>query len=125
LADEFWLHGTALDIAFHMSIMSAARNQRLLRMVSDFHILTRILRRKAYRPDYPQSRRRADVLAHHEAILTALEQRDVVASEQAMRHHIQSAKDYHLRAFDWEQRNNRPGWEELVFPKVQIEESQK
>lgn len=122
---DIWLRAAVLDMAFHIRIMAAARNQRLLRLVSGFHILTRVLRRRANRPDYPQSRRRADVIAHHEAVLEGMVRRDGAAAEQAMRHHIRSAKDYHLHAYDWEQREHRSGLEELLYPKSVIAELEK
>lgn len=124
LSPAYWVRGCVLDMAFHLRIMEAARNRRLLQLVSDLHILTRILRRRGDRTDYPQARRRADVLSHHGAILEALLQRNAEEAERAMRFHVRSAKEYHLRAFDWEQREGGLDADSSLFPKNVLDELQ-
>jgi DNA-binding GntR family transcriptional regulator len=93
-----------LDMAFHLKVIEAARNRHLLRVVSDLHLLTRILRRRANLPSVPYLQRLERVCADHRAIAAALRQHDGAAARQCMQQHVEWARDYHLRALDWEER---------------------
>ncbi|MBA3272762.1 MAG: GntR family transcriptional regulator, partial [Chthoniobacterales bacterium] len=54
-----------LDMAFHLNLMRAARNRRLLRIIGDVHILSRILRRRAELPGVDVLTRSALVWRDH------------------------------------------------------------
>ena len=56
----------------------------------DLHYLLRVYRHKAR----PKPGRAAQVLAEHRAIVDALERRDPVAAEAAMRQHLRHARRY-------------------------------
>lgn len=93
-----------LDMAFHLHVMRAARNKRLLRIIGDVHVLSRILRRRAELPGVEILMQSALVWRDHVRIVRALRRRDVVASQLWMSRHIERARQYHLNAFDWHQR---------------------
>ena len=93
-----------LDIAFHLKIIEAVKNQSLLRAVGDIQLLTGILQRRADVPTVPHSQRLHHVCSDHREILRALEARDPALALSSLRKHLQWARDFHLQAFDWEQR---------------------
>lgn len=90
-----------LDMAFHMKVISGTRNRRLLKMVSDVHLLTRTLGRWTSLPSVPHMTRLAMIIRSHRRIYRALVQRDKEAAEHWMRDHIVRSRVYHLAAFDW------------------------
>jgi len=75
----------SLDLSFHMTIIEASGNRRMVKTVGDSHILTRIF--DANRHDFE-----VDILettlADHEAIFQALEKRSSAKSSKAMAQHI-------------------------------------
>ncbi|MFK5924322.1 MAG: GntR family transcriptional regulator [Verrucomicrobiota bacterium] len=77
-----------LDLAFHMMVIEASRNRRMMKVVGDSHILTRIF--EADRHEFE-----IEVLNHtatdHESILQAIKKRDCVAASQAMQNHIRNS----------------------------------
>lgn len=83
----------ALDLAFHMILLEAAGNRRMLKVVGDSHILTRIFQadRHAFRLDILEATQ-----AEHEAIATALHRGDGDAAAEAMRGHIRNSLDLTL-----------------------------
>jgi len=93
-----------LDMAFHLNVMRTARNRRLLRIIGDVHVLSRILRRRAELPGVEILTRSALVWRDHVRIVRAMRKRDVAASQLWMSRHIERARQYHLDAFDWHQR---------------------
>ncbi len=93
-----------LDMAFHLRVMRAARNRRLLTILGDLHILSRIMRRRAELPGVNTLTRSALVWRDHTRIVRALRRRDGVAAQSWMSRHIERACTYHLDAFDWHQR---------------------
>lgn len=93
-----------LDMAFHLTIMCAARNRRLLQIMGDLHVLSRILRRRADLPTMSTLARSARAWRDHLRVVRAMARRDVAAAQFWMRRHIVRACKYHLDAFDWQQR---------------------
>lgn len=93
-----------LDMAFHVKLIGAARNRRLLQLVSDLHVLGRILRLRAEMPSVSLLRRGALVYRDHLRIVRALRKRDSRAAQHWVSRHIERARQYHLDAFDWQQR---------------------
>lgn len=83
----------ALDLAFHMILLETAGNRRMLKVVGDSHILTRIFQadRHPFRLDILETTQ-----AEHESIATAIRNRDGAAAEEAMRLHIRNSLDLTL-----------------------------
>ncbi|MCB1087439.1 MAG: GntR family transcriptional regulator [Verrucomicrobiae bacterium] len=81
------------DLRFHLTILEAADNRRMLKVVGDFHLLTGII--GADRHDYD-----ADVLEmtidDHGAILGALRERDPEKVRRAMVTHIRNSRQLTL-----------------------------
>jgi len=91
-----------LDLSFHLKILRAARNQRILKLVGDLRILTHILRRRVELPAVSPLRRLALNYLGHGRVLRALRQRDPEAARRAMHAHLDWAKRFHLAAYDWD-----------------------
>jgi len=74
-----------LDLAFHMMVIEASRNRRIMKVVGDSHILTRIF--EADRHEFE-----IEILTHtaadHERILKAIKKRDSAQASTAMQNHI-------------------------------------
>jgi DNA-binding GntR family transcriptional regulator len=83
----------ALDLAFHMILLEAAGNRRMLKVVGDSHILTRIFQadRHSFRLDILETTQ-----AEHESIAEAIQNRDGTTAEEAMRRHIRNSLDLTL-----------------------------
>lgn len=79
------------NLDFHFGIVDGSGNQRLTQILSgDFHYLLRVYRHKAH----PRPGRAAEVLQEHRAIVDALERRDPVGAEKAMREHLSHARRF-------------------------------
>jgi DNA-binding GntR family transcriptional regulator len=79
------------NLDFHFSIVDGSGNERLTQMLSgDLHYLLRVYRHRAH----PKPGRAAQVLDEHRAIVDALERRDPLAAERAMREHLRFARQY-------------------------------
>lgn len=87
----------ALDLAFHMTIIEAAGNRRMLKVVGDSHILTRIFNadRHAFSAEIL-----AATQAEHEEIAAAIRARDATGARDAMRRHIRNSLDLTLSRDD-------------------------
>ena len=83
----------ALDLAFHMTLLEAAGNRRMLKVVGDSHILVRIFQadRHSFRLDILETTQ-----AEHEAIGEGIRQRDADAAEVAMKRHIRNSLELTL-----------------------------
>lgn len=101
------IQANILDMAFHMKAVAASKNRRMVQMVSDVHLMTRILRRKTLLPTDSQVQRSAIILRQHHRILRALRRRDADAAEQATRNHVRWSMQVHLNAFDWYARHHK------------------
>ena len=81
------------DLRFHLTILEAADNRRMLKVVGDFHLLTGII--GADRHDYD-----TDVLEmtidDHASILAALKDRDSESVRRAMLTHIRNSRQLTL-----------------------------
>ncbi|MDF1823950.1 MAG: GntR family transcriptional regulator [Verrucomicrobiales bacterium] len=86
-----------LDLAFHMTIIEASRNRRMLKMVGDSHILTRIF--QANRHEF-QLNILETTQKEHEAIAEAIRSKDSFASHDAMQKHIRNSLDLTLTEAD-------------------------
>lgn len=83
----------ALDLAFHMLVIEASRNRRMLKVVGDSHILIRIF--QADRHEF-----RLDILEQtqeeHRRIFEAIRSRDADAAHEAMKRHIRNSLELTL-----------------------------
>ncbi|MFT4546475.1 MAG: DNA-binding GntR family transcriptional regulator [Verrucomicrobiales bacterium] len=89
----------ALDLAFHMSIIEASHNRRMLKVVGDSHILTRIF--SADRHQFTSEILEA-TQAEHESIVGAIRSGKTAAARDAMRLHIRNSLDLTLNEADAE-----------------------
>lgn len=87
----------ALDLSFHMTIIEASRNQRMLKVVGDSHILTRIF--QADRHSFSQEILDA-TLSEHSAIESAVRKGDGSAAREAMQRHIRNSLELTLDETD-------------------------
>jgi len=87
----------SLDLAFHMTLIEAARNRRMLKVVGDSHILTRIFQadRHEFRREILDATR-----SEHEAVADAIRAHDPDAAHEAMRRHIRNSLDLTLSEAD-------------------------
>lgn len=87
----------ALDLSFHMTIIEASRNRRMLKVVGDSHILTRVF--QADRHEFT-----LDILettqSEHAAIAKAIQSGEAAKSHEAMRQHIRNSLDLTLAEAD-------------------------
>lgn len=87
----------ALDLAFHMTIIEASRNRRMLKVVGDSHILTRIFQADRHRF-------RLDILettqAEHSTIANAVAARKSDDAHEAMQRHIRNSLELTLTEAD-------------------------
>jgi len=86
-----------LDLAFHMTIIEASRNRRMLKVVGDSHILTRIFQadRHAFRLDILETTQ-----SEHEAIADAIRNHSGDLAHEAMQRHIRNSLDLTLTEAD-------------------------
>lgn len=85
------------DLAFHMVIVRAAGNGRLLKIVGESRVLTRILgmRRQEHTAAVVEGTYR-----YHHAILRELKRRDGLAANKLLVDHIRDSRQAALAAFD-------------------------
>ncbi len=85
----------ALDLGFHMSLIEASGNRRMLKVVGDSHILSRIFQadRHRFTLEILQATQ-----SEHEEILAAIRSRQPAAARDAMRRHIRNSLDLTLTA---------------------------
>ncbi len=91
-------------MAFHAVILEAAGNRSLLKVVGDFHVLSRVFAGDPARYDLALVARS---YLDHGRILRALVRRDAEAARRAMEQHIRNARQMALAAFDRNRRKQR------------------
>ncbi len=87
----------ALDLSFHMTIIEASRNRRMLKVVGDSHILTRIF--QADRHSFSQEILDT-TLSEHSTIESAVRKGDGSAAREAMQRHIRNSLELTLDETD-------------------------
>ena len=100
---------TKLNVIFHLGLMGASQNPRLMKTVSDLHILTQVLRDRVVLPGESYMRRLAGEYRFHVEILRALRRRDGQAAAEWTERHVVEARRYHLAVYDWREKQNRSG----------------
>ena len=91
------------DLAFHMVLLRAAGNRRIVKVIEDTHVMTHMF---GYRADHPggwadMSAFVADNYAVHRDVYTAVRRHDVEAARHAMAVHMARARKNTLARFDW------------------------
>lgn len=121
--EELASRANILDMSFHLKVMTASKNHRMVQMVADVHLLTRILRRNANLPSDSALRRMSRVLLHHHRIVRALESHDADRAVQATQAHIRWSMQGHLAAFDWHAREGaaKASQDGMFFPQNVID----
>lgn len=81
------------DLEFHLTILRSTENRRMLKVVSDYHVLTEIIGvdRHSYSRDVV-----ALTVDDHAAILDGLRRRDGDAAREAMLTHIRNSRQLTL-----------------------------
>jgi DNA-binding GntR family transcriptional regulator len=77
-----------LDLAFHMMVIEASRNRRIMKVVGDSHILSRIF--EAERHEF-EIEVLINTATDHERIFAALKNRDSAQASEAMQKHIHNS----------------------------------
>lgn len=98
LDDENVSRFLAADMAFHHAIVHLAGNRRLVNVVMQMRLLTRL-----FRP-YTQSHTATvlqDACDWHDRILAAIQSQDPAAAQQTMLGHLRAGKEKTLRLFDF------------------------
>ena len=95
-----WLLG---DLAFHMVLLRAAGNRRVIRVIQDMHIMTQMF---GYRTDTPAAwvdpaAFAVENLRVHEGVCEAVCRHDPKAARRAMAAHMRRARTNMLARFDW------------------------
>jgi DNA-binding GntR family transcriptional regulator len=91
-------HG--LDLAFHMTVIEASRNRRMLKVVGDSHILTRIFQADRHEFTLPILEATQE---EHTEIARAIESGNRQATHEAMRRHIRNSLNLTLTEADSDQ----------------------
>ena len=107
------------DLGFHLLLLRASGNQRMMKIVSDSRLLTSIFgtQRQAHTPDV-LSRTYLD----HVAILEAVESGDAESAMRQMADHISLSKQQALEAYDREHHAPNPRHFPLTMPQHLIQE---
>ncbi|MBN2295197.1 MAG: GntR family transcriptional regulator [Pirellulales bacterium] len=97
-----------LDMAFHATIVEAADNQALARIVSDQRVLTNIFGNRPIKAQ-PTSmvQRLAKICRWHYHLLRAFRKRDLTMAKNATAVHIREAGEYVLACIDREEEQKR------------------
>ncbi|MEM7698677.1 MAG: GntR family transcriptional regulator [Verrucomicrobiota bacterium] len=84
------------DLRFHLTILEAAANERMLKAVSDYHLLSSIIGtdRHSYSADILEL-----TIEDHELIYTHLNQRSAAEVREAMLSHIRNSRQITLTLF--------------------------
>jgi DNA-binding GntR family transcriptional regulator len=97
LDDRAYRQSIAEDLRFHLVILEAACNQRLLQVALSSQMLTRLfsLPRPPYTPSFV-----SQIHAHHAEVLAAMRKGDKEAARTALAAHIRLSRDMLLTLFD-------------------------
>jgi len=88
------------DLKFHMLLLRLAGNRRIMKVVADTRLLTRIFSYRREGHDVPQLE---SIHGYHSRILDAVEAGDAAAAMEQLREHIRISKQERLEAYDrWE-----------------------
>ncbi len=90
----------ATDLKFHMLLLRLAGNRRIMKVVADTRLLTRIF---SYRREGHDAAQLESIHRYHSQILDAVEAGDHAAAMERLREHIRVSRQERLEAYDrWE-----------------------
>lgn len=98
-----YLEGEALrkflsdDMGFHTALIRASGNSRIVKIVHESHVLTRIFSAERQRHNLEVIR---DAVEGHRAVLNALRSGDAEAAKHLMAWHIRHSRELSVAAFD-------------------------
>jgi len=90
----------AADMGFHMVVLRATGNRRMMKLVADLRVLSRIFAAKREPHDLPIV---ASAYRFHRRVLRALKRADGDAARYWMREHIRASRRLALESFDRQQ----------------------
>ncbi len=114
----------AADAAFHLRLLMAAGNRRVIKLVSDMQLMAVLFRRHLEIPESLALSRWAHAYREHCQIVRALADRDPQATMEATARHLERAKAFYLHAYDNCRRNAPAGtdpdraWSSLLMPSL-------
>jgi DNA-binding GntR family transcriptional regulator len=79
------------DMEFHLRIVGMSQSPRIIRIVTNFHILSRVARNRLMTSGPMYLAVLARIVRDHYRILRAIERRDAVDAERWARHHVRMA----------------------------------
>lgn len=90
----------ATDLKFHMLLLRLAGNRRIMKVVADTRLLTRIF---SYRREGHDAAQLESIYRYHSQILDAVEAGDVESATERLREHIRVSRQERLEAYErWE-----------------------
>ena len=108
-----------LDAAFHLVIMRSMGNRRILKVVEDCHMMTRLMG-VPKTAAAERSSEWARTAGEHQSILDSLRKKAAVAARESMAQHLRIAREYAMKFYDRLEKQNRaeamhlPAWPEHV-----------
>ena len=100
------------DFTFHMTLIRASGNRRMLAIVANQHVLSQVW---GFLPEKQTLGSLAKVYREHCRVLRCVRRGDADGAREAMRHHIVLAREKVLARYDWEQREAAAGAEPQWF----------
>lgn len=102
--DEFLQEYTSFDLSFHLVLLRASGNSRIVKVIADSQILTQTF---AFPKDSIKGVLTSMAIGYreHRRILNAVRNRDSKRSQEMMASHVSAARDRTLNYFDWLERH--------------------
>lgn len=100
---DFFIRWQFIDFSFHMTILRAARNRWVVKVLEDTKVMTRMF---GYRSDRPENWGNLATFTTenyevHSEIFSAIRSHDAKAARRAMSAHMRRARRNMLARFDW------------------------
>jgi DNA-binding GntR family transcriptional regulator len=102
--DDVLANMARVDAAFHIQLLMASGNRRLIKLVGDLHLMAFLFRRHAQIPRAAALARWARAHREHCRIVRALARRDGLLAATTMQRHLEDAKAFYLGMYDCERR---------------------
>lgn len=94
------------DLAFHMTLIRACANQRVMKVISEQQVISHVW---CFLPERHTLRTVAFIYREHTQVMRAVARRDAEAARECMRRHIVVGCQKALERFDWRQRQLAAG----------------
>jgi DNA-binding GntR family transcriptional regulator len=108
-------HFLTVDLHFHLLLIRAAGNRRIVKVVHDTQLMIRIFAIRREGHDLAQLR---SIVAYHKEILDAVRQGDVPRAVRACSEHICASRQERLDAFDRWERISQINLEDMLLPNL-------